>query len=305
MRIKRSYTTKSRICFWASAGTFVYVYVLGNWHVERDYHRWGKKILWCIDINYEEWKRRERYRWSEYLRNWDPLSTGNTGRGNMGYLSSSIFDKWFYGERQFQDPPPYDSEANQFIALAEKSGLDPAKPLLDSITKMVDYYYPEDLDDDPHATKAVKEPRVQWIYKSNFDGIMEEEEKKPKPNSLARYLWFVPGYQAYYDNLKQDARTQEEKFLLNSDAETRTVFYEETDRLSQRWALELNDYAPLLANRWDKKHQLAKYLMNPINQDFILETIKQPGGIKQVFVDAGIIAPQPVYDEETEFDPVH
>ena len=58
-----------------------------------------------------------------------------------------------------------------------QSGLDPAKPLLDSIKKMVDAYYPDDLDDDPEITKAVKEPKVQWIYKSNFDDIVDEEEK--------------------------------------------------------------------------------------------------------------------------------
>eukprot|EP00483_Globobulimina_turgida_P005889 UN05899 len=137
----------------------------------------------------------------------------------MGYLSSSVFDKWFYGNRKFQDPPPYDSEANQFIAMAQKSGVDPAKPLLESIQKMVDYYYPQDLDDNPGETAAVKEPHVQWIYKSNFDDIMEEEEKKPKHNTLARYLWFVPGYKEYFEDLKMDARNEEEKFLLSSDAE--------------------------------------------------------------------------------------
>eukprot|EP00486_Rosalina_sp_Unknown_P016714 CAMPEP_0201579282 /NCGR_PEP_ID=MMETSP0190_2-20130828/26761_1 /ASSEMBLY_ACC=CAM_ASM_000263 /TAXON_ID=37353 /ORGANISM="Rosalina sp." /LENGTH=223 /DNA_ID=CAMNT_0048013539 /DNA_START=325 /DNA_END=996 /DNA_ORIENTATION=+ len=223
----------------------------------------------------------------------------------MGYLSSSVFDKWFYGNRKFQDPPTYDQEANQFIALADKSGLDPAKPLLDSIKKMVDAYYPEDLDDEPEVTKSVKDPKVQWIYKSNFDDIVEEEEKKPKHNSLGRYLWFVPGYQQYFNNLKDNARNQEEKFLLNSDAKTRTVFYEETDRMSQRWALELNDYAPLLANRWDKKHKLAKYLMDKKNQKEILETIKKPGGVKQIFIKAGVIAPSPINDNETQFDTLH
>jgi len=279
--------------------------VLGNHHVERDFHRASQKVFWFIDLNYEEWKRRERYRWSEYLRNWDPLTTGNTGRGNMGYLSSSVFDKWVYGNRKFQDPPSYDSEANQFIALANKSDVDPAKPLLDSIQKMVDYYYPEDLDDDPSETQKVKEPHVQWIYKSNFDDIVDEEEKKPKANTLGRYLWFVPGYKEFYENLKVNARNQEEAFLLNSNAEKRTIFYEETDRLAQRWALELNDYAPLLANRWDKKHRLAQYLMDKNNQKFILQTIKKPGGVKQIFIEAGIINPAPVRDKEVDFDTIH
>ena len=170
---------------------------------------------------------------------------------------------------------------------------------------MVDAYYPDDLDDDLEITKTVKEPKVQWIYKSNFDDIVEEEEKKPKPNSLGRYLWFVPGYQEYYNDLKDNARNQEEKFLLNSDAKSRTVFYEETDRMSQRWALELNDYAPLLANRWDKKHKLAKYLMDNKNQKEILEIIKKPGGVKQIFINAGVIAPSPINDHQTQFDTVH
>lgn len=120
MRIKYTYTSKSRICFWAVTGTAFYVYVLGNWHVDRNAYHAGHKIFWYFDLNYEEWKRRERYRWSEYLRNWDPLTTGNTGRGNMGYLSSSVFDKWFYGNRKYSDPPSYESEADQFIALADK-----------------------------------------------------------------------------------------------------------------------------------------------------------------------------------------
>ena len=184
--------------------------------------------------------------------------------------------------------------------------MDPAKPLLDSIRKMVDHYYPEDLDDDVEATALVKEPHVQWLYQSNFDDIMEVEEKKPKANTLARYLWFVPGYQTYFSDLKDDARNQEEQFLLNSDAHERTVFYEETDRLSQRWALELNDYAPLLANRWDKKHALAKYLMDKKNREFILETIKTPGGVKRVFIDAGIIHAKPVEEGDVvEFEPIH
>ena len=131
------------------------------------------------------------------------------------------------------------------------------------------------------------------------------KKKKPKPNSLGRYLWFVPGYKEYYEDLKDNARNQEEKFLLNSNAKTRTVFYEETDRMSQRWALELNDYAPLLANRWDKKHKLAKYLMDKSKQTEILETIKKPGGVKQIFINAGIITPQPINDYETQFDTVH
>jgi len=306
MRIKYTYTTKSRLCFWACTGSFFYIYVLGNEHVDRNFFKASQKYFWMFDLNYEEWKRRERYRWSEYLRNWDPLITGNTGRGNMGYLSASVFDKWFYGNRKFQDPPTYDQEANQFIAMSDKCGVDPAKPLLDSIRKMVDAYYPEDLDDDPSATELVKAPHVQWLYQSNFDDIMEEEDKKPKANTLARYLWFVPGYQEYFSNLKDDARNQEEAFLLNSDAHQRTVFYEETDRLSQRWALELNDYAPLLANKWEKKHALAKYLMDKNNREFILDTISKPGGVKRVFIEAGIIHAKPVeVGDVVEFEPIH
>ena len=120
MRIKYTYTTKSRLCFWACTGSFFYIYVLGNEHVDRNFYHASQKYFWMFDLNYEEWKRRERYRWSEYLRNWDPLISGNTGRGNMGYLSASVFDKWFYGNRKFQDPPTYDSEANQFIAMSDK-----------------------------------------------------------------------------------------------------------------------------------------------------------------------------------------
>eukprot|EP01083_Nonionella_stella_P241670 843736_1 len=306
VRIKYSYTSKWRIWFWTSGAYMFYVYALDNHHIERTFRNdISKRVMWVIDMNYEEWKRRERWRWSEYLRNWDPLTTGNTGRGNMGYLSSSVFDKWFYGNRKFQDPPPYTNEADQFICLAEKSGLDPAGPLMDSITKMVDYYYPSDLDDTPDDTKQVKEPHVQWIYKSNFDDIVEEEDKKPKHNTLARYLWFVPGYSEYYDNLKMDARNQEEKFLLNSNSKERTIFYEETDRLSQRWALELNDYAPLLAKRWDKKHKFAKYVMDSKNKQSILEAIKKPGGVKQVFIDAGVIKAEPVYDSDMQCEPIH
>ena len=119
MRIKYTYTSKSRICFWLCSGTFFYVYGLGNYHVDRDWHRRNQMIMWCIDVDYDEWKKRERYRWSEYLRNWDPIVSGNTGRDNMGYLSSSVFDKWFWGNRKFLDPPPYTTEADQFIALAD------------------------------------------------------------------------------------------------------------------------------------------------------------------------------------------
>ena len=75
--------------------------------------------------------------------------------------------------------------------------------------------------------------------------------------------------------------------------------------MSQRWALELNDYAPLLANRWDKKHRLGKYLMDKNNQKEILEIIKKPGGVKQIFINAGIITPSPITDGETQFDTVH
>mmetsp|Transcript_49913 Transcript_49913/g.79549 ORF Transcript_49913/g.79549 Transcript_49913/m.79549 type:complete len:305 (-) Transcript_49913:202-1116(-) len=301
MRIKYTYTTKSRLCFWGCVGGLFYTYGLGNHWADRAL--WDadqNKIFWFIDMTYGDWKRREKWRWSEYLRNWDPVVTGNTGRDNMGYLSASLSEKWIFGNRKFQDPPTYEYEANQFIALCDKTGMDPAKPLMDSISKMVQYYYPEDLDDAPEETKQVKPPKVQWIYKSDFDDIVEEEEKKPKHNTLARYLWFVPGYQEYYENLKDDARNQEEQFLLNSDATQRTGFYEQTDRLSQRWALELNDYAPLLAQRWDKKHQLAKYLMDKKNQELILETIRKPGGVKQVFINAGIITPSPVEGNEIE-----
>mmetsp|Transcript_28773 Transcript_28773/g.47174 ORF Transcript_28773/g.47174 Transcript_28773/m.47174 type:complete len:306 (+) Transcript_28773:56-973(+) len=301
VRIKYTYTTKYRLTFWACALTGIYVYGFGNYHVDRAWRRnMGEKLYWVFDLNYEEWKRRERWRWSEYLRNWDPIVTGNTGRGNMGNLSASFLDKWIYGNRKFQDPPSYEYEANQFIALCDKSGLDPAKPLMNSIKKMVDHYYPWDLDDNPEETAEVKAPHVQWIYQSDFDEIVEEEEKKPKQNTLARYLWFVPGYRDYYDDLKNDARNQEESFLLSSGVRQRTVFYEETDRLAQRWALELNDYAPLLAGRVEKKYKLAKYLMDKENQKDILEALKKPGGVKQIFINAEIIKPLPTRQDEIE-----
>merc|ERR1711879_1083185 len=106
--------------------------------------------------------------------------SGNTGRGNMGYLSASVFDKWFYGNRKFQDPPTYDSEANQFIAMSDKCGVDPAQTLLNQISKMVDAYYPDDLDDDPEVTSLVKAPHVQWLYQSNFDNIMKRKRRNQK-----------------------------------------------------------------------------------------------------------------------------
>lgn len=139
------------------------------------------------------------------------------------------------------------------------------------------------------------EPKIQWTHSSNIDEVVEENEKKPKPNSLARYLWNVPGYQEHFSKMRDQAREEEEELVTGMTTEERRVWYEKTDQLLKRWALELNDYAPLLAYRWDRKLKLAKYLIDheaKDRQQEVIDLLMEPGGVKQVFIQAGIITPE-------------
>lgn len=291
MRIKRSYTDKWKIGMWTAIGLGIYQYFYPetfryyNSHFF-DLHAWQP--------DYENFKRRAEHRWSQYLRFWDPYDYGSGMQQNgLGYLSNSIFDKLIYGEARFEDPASYDRSADEFIQLAVQSGLDPAQPLLDNITKVVNAYYPEDLDEQPDQTKAVLKPEIKWTYETTFDEYIEENEKKPKPNTLARYLWFVPGYQEYFNWIKSEAQNEEETKLLSLQRDDRQIFYETIDELTQRWGLELNDYAPLLAQRWDRKLKLATFLMkkDESHQEMIHDLLMQPGGVKKIFSAAGIISP--------------
>lgn len=179
-----------------------------------------------------------------------------------------------------------------------------AQPLMESIKKTCDYYYPSDLDPNVEELKEIKKSNYIWIHNTDFDNIVEEEEKKPMPSTIARYLWFIPGFQEYNSLLKEKAREEEEKLLLSMNKFERQEYYENMDRLSVRWALELNDYAPLLAKRWDRKLKFARYLIRMDKQDEIWEALQQPGGTKQLFINAGIIHPLPVTGDD-QVDTVH
>ena len=153
MRIKRGYTTRWKMGIWASIGVTAYVELLHPEYKRYWYNHWIDH--WYIFLDYDSFKRREQWRWNRYLKKWDPHDYYPMGVETMGSLSSTVVDKLFFGRRRWQEPPSYDREANEFIALAESSGVDPAKPLLESISKVVDAYYPMDLDENPDQTKVV------------------------------------------------------------------------------------------------------------------------------------------------------
>jgi len=290
MYVKRTYTNKWRMGFWFCVGCGMYnIYdPLFGRYVEAQF--WDMSFKWWRP-EYDDWKRRERYRWTRYLENWSPKSRSQ-GRSNMGRESNSITERWVYGKNKYQEPVSYEESAEKFMNAAETCGIDPGQPMFDSIKKVVDYYYPDDLDENPDETKQVLKPKIQWVYGGGFDQYIEDEEAMPKPNTIARYLWYVPGYQDYLDKIKMDARNEEERIVTSLNKNDRTGFYEKMDRLSSRWSIELNDYAPLLANRWDMKHKLARYLMNKNNKIEIQKLLSKPGGVKQIFINAGVITKQ-------------
>jgi len=83
---------------------------------------------------------------------------------------------------------------------------------------------------------------------------------------------------------------EEEKTLLSLNGLERQKYYETKIRKRDRLGLELNDYLPLLAFRWDRKLLLAKYIMSPDNEGEVDRLSEIPGGVKQIFINAGIIS---------------
>jgi len=119
--------------------------------------------------------------------------------------------------------------------------------------------------------------------------LLKKKKKKAKPNTLARYLWNVPGWQEFYREVMKKREEEEEKTVMSLNGEERQKYYENRIRTRERLGLELNDYLPLLAFRWDRKLALATYLKNSDNADDIERLSSIPGGVKQIFMNAGII----------------
>lgn len=89
-------------------------------------------------------------------------------------------------------------------------------------------------------------------------------------------------------------KNEEEAVLTTLNAKDRHVVYDDLDAMRKMWSQELNDYLPLLAYRWDRKLRLANYLMSRTNEESIssiMEKLRKPGGVRQLFIDAEIISP--------------
>jgi len=107
-------------------------------------------------------------------------------------------------------------------------------------------------------------------------------------------LWYIPQFQSFYDNILSKAKNEEEVVLTTLNANDRHVVYDDLDNMRKMWSQELNDYLPLLAYRWDRKLRLASYLLLQTNDENvinIMEKLRKPGGVKQLFIDAEIISP--------------
>jgi len=262
----------------------------------------GAPAYW-FDPNYKEYKEREAHQWRKYLSRWSNHYDGNMAGSSLGVMSTTVLDKYLYGDQRLQQPPQYERVCEEFINLAEKSGVDPAKPLYETIKKMVTHYYPEDLDSYPDETKQVIKPNIQWVYQTDLDAFIEEENKKPKPNTLSRYLWHIPGWQEFHHKVMKTRAEEEEKLLMSLGGAERQKYYEKRIKNRERIGMELNDYLPLLAYRPDRKTALANYYMNSDNEQEIERLSQIPGGIKQIFVNAGIISSdhQPIDISKPEF----
>jgi len=176
MRIRTNWTNRYRIALWFMAGGCGYTWFIDPTFFER--YTQMRTVGHWLDPDYGEYKERQKYQWEKYLQRWSPQHQGNMTDPSMGLMSSTVLDKYLFGPQRLQQPPQYEHVCDEFIKLAEKSGVDPAKPLYDTIKKMVDYYYPEDLDQNLNETQQVIKPQIQWVFQTDLDAFVEEEEKK-------------------------------------------------------------------------------------------------------------------------------
>lgn len=240
--------------------------------------------------DFDKYKEMQQHRWGRFLERWSNVEkTTGSGEFTMGTWSGTVIDQFVWGERKFQEPPPYERVVDEFIRRAESCGVDPARHFHETIKKMVDAYYPIDLDPNPEETKRVLKPKIQWVYPTDLDEYVVEEESKPRPNSIARYLWYIPGFQDFFSDLKSKAQQSEQELIGSMTPEERQCFYEQMEAFCDRTAMEINDYLPLLAYRWDRKLKLAHYAMNPENHARIEEILTTGGGFKQLLIDSGVI----------------
>lgn len=202
MRVRAGYYSPLRLTIYGCVGWIT----LNYFHPEysKFYNEFRQGWWWTPD--YFGVQEKEKYRWNTYLKVWDNYYYYNQSIKTPGKMSVTVFDKLTFGKRRFQDPPSYEKTANHFMSVAESTGLDPAKPLLESIRKVVDAYYPTDLDPNPEETRKIISPQVRWIHPSDFKNIVEEEEKKPPQGALARMLWYIPQFQSFYDNILSKAK---------------------------------------------------------------------------------------------------
>jgi len=118
--------------------------------------------------------------------------------------------------------------------------------------------------------------------------VIEEEENKPRPNSIGRLLWYARGYKEWHEKLKQQARQEEEQLFHSKSIEERETLLDTIEHHKERIRNELHSYIPLLANRWDRKSKLVQYLSNN-DVEYISELLQEEGGVKRLFVESGII----------------
>jgi len=113
-----------RVTAWIVVGGFVTQYT--HPHIHRSLLNYLTKT-----ISYDEYKKREQYRWRNELSRWDPFQ----GQMTFGTLASSRIEKYVTGSRRFDTPQPYEETCDEFVELSQKAGLDPAQHMYDTIKK--------------------------------------------------------------------------------------------------------------------------------------------------------------------------
>lgn len=294
-RVRHQWVTRYRLFINCTVGTLAFAWACPEYLTWYRYYfhefHWG-------DVTVDEWKKQEKWRWKMYLKMWDPYHTGNMLDYNQGTLSNTRIDQAVYGKYRQEEPMSYEKAANDLIDYAEKTGIDPAKPLLNTIKKMIKYYYPFDLDENPDETKRLLKPKVQFVYASNFDEYVEQEENMPPPGSLGRMCWSIPGMQDVYLDAYRRYTQEEEEILMNADPQERAEYYQNLELTVNRLGCEVDTYSPLLAYRWDRKQKFVHYLQN--NTELCNDLLSRPGGLKQIFINAGIITPRDAHDMEQQ-----
>lgn len=149
------------------------------------------------------------------------------------------------------------------------------------------------LDEYTKSSPAITTDKLERIpdhhYKTSYGGATLPEGK-PRGVSIGAFLYDVPGFDEFYDKIRQNELDMWEMVEQNyADPREREMVKTSVQAFKMFWAEQLEEFLPYIACRPKQKKKLANFLMNLDTEGQIMagQLMIQRDGMKKILEAAG------------------